>query len=376
MANNHYETLGVSKNASQDEIKSAYRKLVKQYHPDLHPNDAKCAEKFKEINEAHEILSDEKKRKQYDFELEHPGMSGMGGGGFNGFGDFGGFGDIFSDIFGGFGGGGKRRGPVKTKGQDITLECRLSFLDAVKGCKKDISYTRKKPCADCKGTGAKNGTAYQTCAKCGGTGEIQYTQRAGFFTQVSTKICDECNGTGKKITEPCATCKGKGYMKDTTNITIEVPAGADTGSYIRKSGYGEASPNGGPSGDLIIVFTVEPSKLFRRKQFDLYIDLPISFKTAALGGKVEIPLIDGTMTFTIPEGTQNGKVFFIKGKGIKTSRTTGDLYIIISVEVPTKLDKKQKAMIENADKEIGDKHYSKMKDYSYNMQSGYGKEPY
>lgn len=378
MANNknHYETLGVSKTASADEIKSAYRKLVKQYHPDLHPNDPACAEKFKEINEAHEVLSDDKKRKQYDFELEHPGMGGgFGGQGFEG---FGGFSDIFSDIFSGFGGGSSRRsrGPVKTKGEDITVEVKLSFLDAAKGCRKEISYTRKSPCTDCKGTGAKDGTAYQTCPKCGGTGEIQFTQRAGFFTQVSVKPCDECHGTGKKITEPCQTCKGKGSIKTTTTVTLDIPAGADTGSYMKKAGYGEASPNGGPSGDLIIVFTVEPSKLFRRKQFDLYVDLPISYKTACLGGKVEVPLIDETMTYTIPEGTQSGKVFYVRGKGIRSSWGTGDLYIVVNVEVPTKLSKEQKKAIEKFDNEVEIKQYQKIRDYSDNMQSGYGKNPY
>ncbi len=379
MANkkNHYETLGVTKTASSDEIKSAYRKLVKKYHPDLHPNDPACAEKFKEINEAHEVLSDDKKRKQYDFELEHPGMSGAGFGG-QGFEGFGGFSDIFSDIFSGFGGGSSRRsrGPVKTKGEDITVEVKLSFLDAAKGCRKEISYTRKSPCTDCKGTGAKDGSAYHTCPKCGGTGEIQYTQRAGFFTQVSVKPCDECHGTGKKITEPCQTCKGKGSIKTTTTVTLDIPAGADTGSYMKKPGYGEASPNGGPSGDLIIVFTVEPSKLFRRKQFDLYVDLPISFKTACLGGKVEIPLIDETMTFTIPEGTQSGKVFYVRGKGIRSSRGTGDLYIVVNVEVPTRLSKEQKKELEKFDNDIEVKQYQKIRDYADNMQINYGKKPY
>lgn len=372
---NYYETLGVSKNATADEIKSAYRKLVKQYHPDLHPNDAKAAEKFKEINEANEILSDENKRKQYDFELEHPGMGGFGGQGFSG--DFSGFSDIFSDLFSGFGGGSsRRRGSTKTKGEDITVEVKLSFLDAAKGCHKDIQYSRKVTCSHCKGTGAKDGTAYQTCPKCGGTGEIQFTQRAGFFTQVSVKPCDECRGTGKKIIEPCQECKGKGTIRTTTTVGIDIPAGADTGSYMKKAGYGEASPNGGPAGDLIIVFTVETSKLWRRKQFDLYVELPISFKTAVCGGKVEVPLIDETLTQTIPEGTQNGKVFFVRGKGIKTNRGTGDLYITVTVEVPTKLDKKQKALLDEFDDTVDKKQYQKIRDYEANMQGAYGKNPY
>lgn len=194
-AKNYYEILGVSKTASQDEIKSAYRKLVKQYHPDLHPNDPVCAEKFKEINEANEVLSDEKRRKQYDFELEHPNMGGFGGfsggGAGGGFSGFGGFEDIFGDIFGSFGGGSRTRAQAKSQGEDITVEISLSFLDAAKGCTKDITYTRNQPCASCKGTGAKNGTAYKTCEKCGGTGQVQYVNNSGFFRSVSVRACDE-----------------------------------------------------------------------------------------------------------------------------------------------------------------------------------------
>lgn len=373
---NFYDILGVSKTSSADEIKSAYRKLVKQYHPDLHPGDNACAEKFKEVNEAYETLSDQNKRKQYDFELEHPNMGGFGGQGFSG--DFSGFSDIFGDIFSGFGGGSRRRGSTKTKGEDITIEVKLSFLDAAKGCKKDITYTRKATCSSCKGTGAKGGTAYQTCPKCGGSGEVQYQTSSfgGMFTQINVKPCDECHGTGKKITEPCPDCKGKGYERTSTTITLDIPAGADTGSYMKKSGYGEASPNGGPSGDLIIVFTVEQSKIFRRKQFDLYVDLPISYKTAVLGGKVEIPLIDDTLTYTIPEGTQSGKVFYVRGKGIRTKGGTGDLYIVVNVEVPTRLTKAQKSMLEDFDDTLEDKQQIKMKEFSTNVESMYGKKPY
>ncbi len=371
---NYYDILGVSKTATADEIKSSYRKLVKQYHPDLHPNDEKAAEKFKEINEAHETLSDDKKRKEYDFSLEHPNMN-FGGGGFSG--DFSGFSDIFSDFFGGFGGGSRRtQRQTKIKGDDITIEVELSFLDAAKGCKRDVTYNRKTTCNSCRGTGAKNGTEYETCSKCGGTGEIQYTTRSGFFTQVSVKPCDECRGTGKKIKEVCPDYKGKGTVKNTTTVTFDIPAGADTGSYMRKAGYGEASPNGGPNGDLIVVFTVRPSKIFRRKQFDLYVDLPITYKTAVLGGKVEIPLIDGTYTHVIPEGTQSGKVFYVRGKGIKTSRGVGDLYIIVQVEVPTKLSKEQKKNLEKFDDNIDDKQYSKIREYADNFETAYGKKAY
>ena len=377
-AKDYYAILGVDKNASADDIKKAYRTLVKKYHPDLHPGDKEAAEKFKEINEANEVLSDEKKRKQYDFEREHPGMGGMGGGfsggGFSGF--SGGFEDIFGDIFGGFGGGRTSRAQTKTKGEDITVELTLSFLDAAKGCAREVSYTRNEPCAACKGTGAKGGTAYKICDKCGGTGQVQYTQSNGFFRQVSVRACDECGGTGRKIIEPCAECKGKGYIKNNTKITLNIPAGADTGSYLRKPGYGEASRNGGPAGDLIAVIKVEPSKIFKRKNFDLYVSVPVSFKTAALGGKVKVPLIDDVMDYTIPEGTQSGKIFFVRGKGIKTPRGTGDLYIEAVVEVPSKLTREQKAALQSFDDSSDIKQTPQMKQYRDNLSTMYGVDPY
>lgn len=379
MAKDYYEVLGVGKDATEDDIKKAYRTLVKKYHPDLHPNDKEAAEKFKEINEANEVLSDAKKRKEYDFQREHPNMGGFGGsgfsGGFSGSG-FSGFEDIFGDIFGGFGGGSKSRAQTKTKGEDVTVELSLSFLDAAKGCRREVVYTRNEPCSKCKGTGAKNGTAYKTCEKCGGTGQVQYASSNGFFRSVSVRPCDECKGTGRKIIEPCDECKGKGYTKTNTKLTLDIPAGADTGSYIRKIGYGEASKNGGPAGDLIVVMKVEPSKLFKRKNFDLYVEVPISVKTAITGGNITVPLIDATMEYAIPEGTQSGKVFYVRGKGIKSSRGTGDLYIVVTVEIPTKLSRAQKAALEDFDKDFDVKQCPSMKTYKNNMEIMYGKDPY
>ena len=375
----YYQTLGVDKNASADDIKKAYRTLVKKYHPDLHPNDAEAAEKFKEINEANEVLSDPKKRQNYDtYGDPNGGMGGFGGGagGFSGFsGGFSGFEDIFGDIFGGFGGG-RSRAQTKTKGEDITIEVTLSFLDAAKGCKREVVYSRNETCSSCRGTGAKGGTAYKTCEKCGGTGQVQYTTGNGFFRQVSVRACDECKGTGKKIIDQCETCKGKGYNRSNTKIVLDIPAGADNGSYIRKVGYGEASKNGGPAGDLIVVMKVEPSKIFKRKNFDLYVELPISFKTAVMGGKVKVPLIDDTFEYTIPEGTQSGKIFFVRGKGIKTSRGTGDLYIVVTVEVPVKLTKNQKKALEDFDSEGEMKNCPQMKKYQDSILAMYGEDPY
>ena len=355
----YYETLGVSKNATPDEIKKAYRALVKKYHPDLHPGDAAAAEKFKEINEANEVLSDEKKRKNYDtFGDPNGNMGGFGGAGAGGF------------------GGSRQRAQTKTKGDDITVELSLSFLDAAKGCRKEVVYTRNEPCAACKGTGAKGGTAYKTCEKCGGSGYVQYTTSNGFFRQVTSRPCDECRGTGKKIIDACKECNGKGYTRASTKVVLDIPAGADTGSYIRKAGFGQASTNGGAAGDLIIVMKVEPSKLFKRKNFDLYVQVPISFKTAALGGKVKVPLIDDTIDYTIPEGTQSGKVFFVRGKGIKSSRGTGDLYIEVIVEVPGKLSKEQKKILEQLEDATDIKQCPNMRQYKDNLESMYGKNPY
>ncbi|MDY6367874.1 MAG: DnaJ C-terminal domain-containing protein, partial [Clostridia bacterium] len=325
------------------------------------------------------VLSDEKKRKQYDFERENPGMGGGFGGasgfsGFGGAGGFSGFEDIFGDIFGGF--GGSRRTQTRQKGEDLTLELSLSFLDAAKGCRREVVYSRNEPCSTCHGTGAKNGTAYKTCEKCGGTGQVQYVSGNGMFRSVQVRPCDECHGTGKKIIEECPDCKGKGYVKKTTRLTVDIPAGADTGSYIRKAGYGEASRNGGPAGDLIIVMKVEPSRVFTRKSFDLYVNVPISFKTAALGGKVKVPLIDETMDYTIPEGTQSGKVFFVRGKGIKSSRGTGDLYIVVTVETPTKLSLKQKSLLNDFDDQSDARQTPAAKNFKDVMQSMYGVDPY
>ena len=376
MAKDYYEILGVSKDATQDDIKKAYRTLVKKYHPDLHPNDPQCAEKFKEINEANEVLSDEKKRKNYDTFGSADGNAGFGGfGGNGGFGGFSDFGDIFGDILGGFGGS-RSRAQTKTKGDDVTVEISMSFLDAAKGCRREVVYTRNEPCAACKGTGAKGGTAYKTCEKCGGTGQVQYASSNGFFRSVSVKPCDECKGTGKKILENCKECNGKGYSRASTKVTLDIPAGADTGSYIRKVGFGQASTNGGPAGDLIIVIKVEPSKIFKRKNFDLYVQVPISFRTAALGGKVKVPLIDETLDYTIPEGTQSGKVFFVRGKGIKTNRGIGDLYIEVVVEIPTRITREQKKILEELENSTDIKQCSRMKQYKDNLETMYGQNPY
>ena len=371
---NYYEVLGVPKNATEEEIKAAYKKLVKQYHPDLHPGDKLAAEKFKEINEANEVLSDKQKRAAYDYEQEHPGMGGGGFGGFGGGAGFGGFEDIFGSIFQGFGGGASMQ--RDTSGEDIQLEMRLSFMDAAKGCMKDITYSRNEPCPACKGTGAKDGTAFRSCQKCGGKGQVRFTQETMFGRTIRVGACPDCGGRGKIITDKCPDCKGKGYIRRETKITLNIPAGADTNSYIRKRGYGQASTEGGEAGDLIVVFRVEPHKIFQRKNYDLYVDLPVPFLTATLGGTVKVPDLDDAFDYNIPEGTQSGTTFTVRGKGIKTRSGTGNLYLRVFVEVPEKLTREQRAALENARGAFDLKQYEKAKRYSDNLSALYGKEAY
>ena len=374
---NYYEILGVSKDASEEEIKAAYKKLVKQYHPDLHPNDKLCAEKFKEINEANEVLSDKQKRAAYDYEQAHPGMGGMGGGfggGAGGFSGFGGFGDIFESIFQGFGGGASVQ--RDNSGSDIQLEMKLSFMDAAKGCTKDVTYMRNEPCTACNGTGAKGGTAYKKCTKCNGSGQVRFTQETMFGRTVRVGSCPECSGRGKIITDKCPECKGKGHIRKETKVTLNIPAGVDTNSYIKKRGFGQAGTDGGAPGDLIVVFRVEPHKLFQRKNMDLYLDLPIPFTVAALGGTIKVPDIDDTFEYNIPEGTQSGTTFTVRGKGLKTRNGTGNLYLRVFVEVPSKLSKEQKKKLEDAAKSFEIKQFDKSKKFADNVSALYGKDPF
>ena len=306
-------------------------------------------------------------------------MGGFGGGfgGFEGSG-FGGFGDIFGDLFGGaFGGGfGGARTAQSQVGEDIQREMSLSFMDAAKGCKKTFSYTRNESCADCKGTGAKNGTEYTTCSRCQGKGVVQQVQNTMFGRTIRQSVCPECGGNGRQIKEKCNSCKGKGVQRKETTLTIEIPAGVDTNSYMKKKGFGQAVQGGTP-GDLIIVFRVEPHKIFVRDKFDLRVELPISYKIAALGGTVKVPTIDDTFDFTIPEGTQSGQVFTIRGKGIKSARgTVGNLILRVLVEVPTRLSKEQKKQIEKLDENMELKQCERMKKYNDNVEALYGQKPF
>ncbi len=367
---NYYEVLGVSKDASEEEIKAAYKKLVKQYHPDLHPGDASAAEKFKEINEANEVLSDKQKRAAYDYEQEHPGMDGREGFGGRGFGDIG---DIFESIFHGFGGGSVQR---DTTGDDVQIQMTLSFMDAAKGCRRNLSYSRNEPCSACRGTGARDGTAYKSCQKCGGRGQVRFSQETMFGRTVRVGACPDCGGKGRIILEKCPVCKGKGSVRRETNVTLDIPAGADNNSYIRKHGFGQASTEGGEPGDLVVVFRVEPHKLFQRKNLDLYVDLPVPFTAAALGGKVFVPTLDDAIEFDIPEGTQTGTVFTVRGKGIRSRNGTGNLYLRAVVEVPTRLTKEQKAALSEASSSFELKQFDKARKYADSLSALYGKDAY
>ncbi len=343
MAKNYYETLGVDKNASAEEIKSAYRKLAKKHHPDLNKNNAESASKFKEINEAYEVLSDAQKKSNYDqFGSADPKdfFSGAGGGqgGFSGFGA-GGFEDIFS-MFSGFGGG--QRAGGATIGNTITTTITLSFEEAAFGVKKNIGLVRTQECEHCKGTGAKAGTEYSVCPECGGSGQVRYVQNTLFGRIENIGPCKKCNGTGKIIRQKCEHCNGKGSARTNSTITVDVPAGIEDGQVMTLRGYGDVGTRGGPNGDLQILVRVQPHKMLGREGFDVHLDLPLPFTTAMLGGKVIIPSLEGKLELNIPENTQPGTVLKLKGKGIRQLNKSGrgDMFVKVNVELPHGMDKK------------------------------------
>lgn len=360
----YYEVLGVNKGANDDELKKAYRKEAKKYHPDLHPGDKEAEEKFKEVNEAYEVLSNPDKRQKYDA-YGHAGVdpnfgAGAGAGGFGGF-DFGDiFGDIFGGGFGGFGGGSRRNGPVR--GNDVRQVVDVTFEEAVFGCKKKINISKQDTCATCGGSGAKPGTSPVTCSKCGGSGQVRNQVRTplGFMTNIGT--CPDCRGTGKIINDPCRDCRGTGKVRKNVTVEITIPAGADNGITMQLSGKGEPGERGGPPGDLLVTIRVRPHKLFRRDNTNLYLDMPITFVQAALGATVKVPTLDGTVEYDIPEGTQSETVFKLRGKGVPEihGRGRGDLFVKVKVEVPTNLTSKQKEILKEFDDE---KCYKKKKSF-------------
>ncbi len=368
MANkrDYYEILGVDRKATDEEIKRAYRKKAKECHPDLHPDDKEAVERFKELNEANEVLSDPDKRARYDqFGFEDP-MGGMGGGGnpFGGF-DFssmgGSMGDIFDQLFGGGMGTRSARSQGPVQGNDLRYELRITFEEAARGCEKSFEIYRNELCDTCKGNGAKPGTSPVTCTTCRGSGKI--TQSGGWMTRVMS--CPTCGGSGKVIREKCPGCSGSGRIRRKRTVTVKVPAGIDNGQTIIMNGQGEPGLRGGPSGDLYIVVGVKPHKLFRRDGYNLLLDFPISFTTAALGGDIEVPTLNGPVKYRIPEGTQPGAEFRLKGSGIQQLRGSGkgDLLLKIRVEVPKRLNNKQKELLRQFDEMTSDREYDSRKTF-------------
>lgn len=357
-----YEVLGVQKGASDSEIKKSFYKLAKQYHPDANPGDKEAEKRFKEVNEAYSVLSDSEKRAKYD-QYGWAGLEGAAGGGAGGF-DFGGFdvGDIFGDIFGGMFGGGsggsRRNANAPRRGDDIGARITLTFEEAAFGCKKEISYARIESCPSCGGNG---GSDAETCSKCGGRGQVTVQQRTPFGYMQSAQACDACGGKGKIIKNPCKDCRGSGLLRKNKVIEVNIPAGIDDGQRISLRGQGNAGANGGPAGDLYVSVSVRRHNVFTRDGFDLLCDLPITFVEAALGAKITVPTLEGEGELTIPEGTQSGTTFNIKGKGVQmlNGKGRGDLLVTVEVEVPKGLGKKQKDALAAFGALCDDKHYSK-----------------
>ncbi len=365
-----YEVMGVSRGASEDEIKKAYRTLVKKYHPDVNPDDKTAEAKMKEVNGAYEILSDPEKKQRYD-QYGHAGVDptyGAGGGGFNDVD----IGDIFGSIFGGgfgFGGGAQRRnGPQP--GQDIRVNVELTFEEAAFGCEKTISINRSEVCEDCSGTGAKKGSSAETCPVCHGTGQVRTTQRTAFGVFQTSGICQNCHGTGKVIKDPCQTCQGAGQVRKRRSINVKIPAGIDDGQTIPLQGQGNAGKNGGYAGDLYVFISVQPHKLFQRSGADVMLEMPVSFVQATLGCQLTVPTIDGKVQYTMPEGTQTGTVFRLKNSGIQkvNGRGRGDQYVKVNIEIPKNLTKEQKEILSRFDDTVGDDHYNEKKGFFSKMK--------
>ena len=368
----YYEVLGLQKGASDDEIKKAFRKMAMKYHPDKNPGDKEAEEKFKEINEAYGILSDPDKKSKYD-RFGHAGVdpnAGFGGaGGFGGFGGAGGFEDIF-DMFGGGFGQSQRRSNGPKKGRDLQKAITITFEEAAFGTKKELQINKYVTCPTCNGEGTKPGTSKKTCPKCNGTGQTSQVQRTPFGQFQSVTQCDQCGGTGKINETPCEDCKGTGKVKKTVKLSVDIPAGVDNESVIPIRGQGEPGTNGGPNGDLYIVISVKPHKVFKRSGSDLYLEIPISFDQAALGADIIVPTMEGKVSYKVPAGTQPGTTFRLKGKGIKNLRNDkmGDLYVKVNLEVPTKLNHKQKKAIEEMGKAVCEDCYQKKSSFAERMR--------
>lgn len=372
----YYEVLGVGRNATDDDLKKAYRKLAKQYHPDLNPGSAEAEAQFKEINEAYKVLSNAQARAQYD-QFGHEGPTGQGFGGFDfgGFGD-GGIGDIFDMFFGGsgFGGSGRRRrGPAR--GADVRYDLDISFEEAAFGTKKEIEVVRMENCPDCDGTGAKRKADVRPCPACHGTGEVSHAQNTAFGRFVNVKACDRCHGEGTIVSDPCPTCHGRKKVRKIRRISVTIPPGIDNEQAITLRGEGEPGEKGGPSGDLYVYITVRPHKLFKRKNYDIHCDIPITFGQAALGAEIEVPTLEGRVKYNIPEGTQTGTVFRLRNQGVQhlRSNTRGDLYVKVYIDVPKRMNERQKEILRQFEEVTGDReHHEERKSFFEKMKDVFG----
>ncbi|MBQ7654335.1 MAG: molecular chaperone DnaJ [Clostridia bacterium] len=361
----YYEVLGVGKNASEDEIKKAYRKLAKQYHPDLNPGDKTAEEKFKEANEAYEVLSDSTKKARYD-QFGHAGVDpNYGAGGAGGAGGFGGgfgggmdfdLGDLFGSFFGGGFGGGRQANPnAARRGEDCQAKITISFEEAAKGCKKKVDINRIEVCPECNGTGAKKGTSVNTCSECSGRGQVNVQQRTAFGVISTTKVCPKCGGKGKTIPNPCEKCHSNGRISKRVSIDIDVPAGIDDRQIINIRGEGNKGVNGGPAGDLKVAVFVRPHPFFERDGYDVWCDITVSFAQAVLGDSIQVMTLDGKVKYDLPAGTQPGTVFKLRGRGIQVlnSRSKGDQLVRINVDVPKNLSAHQRDLIREFQAEFG-----------------------
>ncbi len=361
----YYEVLGVSKTASDDEIKKAYRKLAKQYHPDLNPGDAAAEAKFKEANEAYEVLSDSDKKARYD-QYGHAGVdpnfgAGGFGGGFGGFGDAFDLGDILGSMFGGgfggFGGGRQQNPNAPRKGSTIQTSVTISFEEAAKGCKKKVNITKVERCSECSGTGAAKGTSPETCQTCGGRGQVNVQQRTPFGVISTSKQCSTCGGRGKVVKNPCSNCAGTGLKSKNQTVEVDIPAGIDDRQALNVRGGGNPGTNGGPTGDLRVNVNVRPHPFFEREGFDVWCEFTVTFAQAALGDTLYVPTLDGKVKYNLPAGTQPGEVFRFRNRGIQqiSGKGRGDQFVKIIVDVPKNLNQKQKEMLKNFNNSLPNK---------------------
>ena len=366
----YYEVLGVSKGASEDEIKKAYKKLPRKSHPDMNPGDKEAEEKFKEVNEANEVLSNPEKKAKYD-QFGFAGVDpnyGAGQGGYGGAGgfDFGDLGDIFGSFFGGgFGGGGRRNPNAPQRGESIRASLSVEFTEAAFGCEKSITIDRSEQCPTCKGKGCAPGTTPEVCTQCHGTGTVTQAQRTPFGMMQSQTVCPKCRGKGQIIHQPCPDCRGAGAVRKRRTIQVNIPAGIDNGQTISLRGQGHSGKNGGPAGDLLITVMVRPHEIFRRDGTAVFCEAPITFTQAVLGGTLEIPTIDGKVKYDIPEGTQTGTVFRLRGKGIPVlnGRGRGDQYVTVNIETPRNLNREQKEALKKFSESLGEGNYEKHKNF-------------